>query len=362
MIHIFKRKIKKMIRHTKHCYSVLKLSKDKKKHIYYFGVPMHPNMGDLAQCVCIREFLHSNYPNHEVIEIDTKVFMHSCFPLRKFLKKWVREDELIFFQSGYCTQDIGGIEDLMHQAVMIDYPENKLIILPQTVFFQSKTRENQSSLIYNQHNHLLFLARDQISYDLACRMFPDRPVFAYPDIVTTLIGKETYCDSVSFNERKGILMCMRNDVEKFYSIEEIDCLKKHLEKFESVSMLDTTVGDDINSTTEGVKSFVQNYIQQFSKYKVIITDRYHGTIFSLIANTLVIVIKTKDHKVSTGVDWFKGIYDGSVYYVEDINKIPEFVKELLAKYVICNNSSYFEKQYYNKLKLLIENVLGGNEV
>lgn len=52
-----------------------------------------------------------------------------------------------------------------------------------------------------------------------------------------------------------------------------------------------------------------------SHYKVVITDRYHGTIFSLIANTPVIIIKSTDHKVTTGADWFKGIYDDYVYVI-----------------------------------------------
>ncbi|WP_082026255.1 polysaccharide pyruvyl transferase family protein [Prevotella pectinovora] len=42
-------------------------------------------------------------------------------------------------------------------------------------------------------------------------------------------------------------------------------------------------------------------LQQFAKYQVVITDRYHGTIFSQIVNTPVIVISSTDHKLRSGV-------------------------------------------------------------
>lgn len=70
---------------------------------------------------------------------------------------------------------------------------------------------------------MLFLARDQFSYEQAKEMFPDIRVEAFPDIVTTLIGTLTFN-----NKRNGVCLCTRNDGEKLYSYEEINALKKNL--------------------------------------------------------------------------------------------------------------------------------------
>lgn len=320
-----------------------------KQVIYYFGVPRHANLGDLAQCLCIRSFLAEWFPEYVITEVDSKVFMDENYRQRKLIKECVKEDDLIVFQSGYCTQDLGGIEDLMHQTVMQDFPNNKMLMLPQTIYFQSEERKKQASEIYNAHKHLFFLARDNVSYNIALEMFPDIPVEAYPDIVTTLIGQ------YSFNEsRKGVLLCMRNDTEKYYSEETINELRKKIDEFSSTKQLDTTISEKVDAIYADLQGFIENYIRNFAKYEVIITDRYHGTIFSLIANTPVIVIKTTDHKVKTGVDWFKGIYAENVIYVDDINEVPQMVRKILQRNNIKKNGKYFKETYYDVLRSRFE--------
>ena len=64
---------------------------------------------------------------------------------------------------------------------------------------------------------------------------------------------------------------------------------------------------------------------------VTITDRYHGTIFSLCAGTPVIILKTTDHKVTTGADWFKGVYDDYVYVAKDLDDAYSLCQKVLAK-------------------------------
>lgn len=209
---------------------------NEKKYIYYFGVPEHSNLGDLAQCYCIRRYFNKYFSDYEVIEVFSRNYLDNSFGLRDYLKSAIKQEDLIFFQSGYCTQDLGGREDLMHQAVIQDFPDNKLVLLPQTVFFQNKDRKEQASSVYDAHRRLLFLARDQVSYEYAKEMFPHLHIEAYPDIVTTLIGQYEY----SF-ERDGILFCIRNDAEKYYSDTEINKLIEYFSGTFKCDKLDTTI-------------------------------------------------------------------------------------------------------------------------
>lgn len=346
-------KIRNTVHSIQHTMKVISQSGEEPS-IYYFGVPMHANLGDLAQCMCIRQWLRTSYPEYKVVEVDSKVFMEPSSSLRIMLKKRIKINDLIVFQSGYCTQDIGGVEDLMHQAVMIDYPDNKLIMLPQTVYFQDEKRKKQASDIYDAHQHLFFLARDQVSYNLAKEMFPHRPVYAYPDIVTTLIGRYSFD-----TKRSGILLCMRNDSEKYYTNDEIDRLQALLLKIDRVEKLDTTIPKKLNAETRNLNTYIEEFIQKFAEFKLVITDRYHGTIFSLVADTPVIVLKTNDHKVRTGVDWFKGLYDRNVKYVDSIDGVVECAKEIMARNQKVENRPFFEKEYYAKLRELIEASLEG---
>lgn len=331
--------------------SDIKRTSVERKRIFYFGVPEHSNLGDLAQCYCIRRFFKKHFPGYTVVEIYSRNYLDNSFGLRDYLKHNIREEDLIFFQSGYCTQDLGGREDFMHQAVIQDFPDNQLVMLPQTVYFQSAERKELASKIYDAHKNLFFMARDRVSYETAKEMFPHLMVECYPDIVTTLIGQ------YQFNfERNGILFCIRNDSEKYYSDSEIDGLIERLRAIEKCDRLDTTIRVEPHVIRNDLQKYIEDYFQKFASYKVVITDRYHGTIFSLISNTPVIVIQTKDHKVKTGVDWFKGIFDNQVFYAETLDSAWKIVNEIIRDYTYKKNSCHFEEKYYSKLREEIQGV------
>ena len=348
MVGYIRRLPRRMVRDYRYVRSLKKLDSSSKK-IFYFGVPEHSNFGDLAQCFCIRKFLKEQFLDYKTIEVPSRIYLDNVFNARKLIQDIMSKGDIVFFQSGYCTQDIGGREDLMHQMVLTDFPENKMIMMPQTIFFKSRDREKQASQIYNGHNHLLFLARDAVSYEKAKNMFPDIEVQQYPDIVTTLIGNYNYQ-----YDRKGILFCIRNDSEKYYSDEEIAKLKQNLVDLdEPQDQLDTTIREEYYVILGELQKYIESYFEKFSQYKVVVTDRYHGTIFSLIANTPVVVIKTNDHKVKTGVDWFKGIYDSQIFYADSLEEAEQLVAHIVKNHINEKNKPYFLENYYLKLRSLI---------
>ena len=65
--------------------------------------------------------------------------------------------------------------------------------------------------------------------------------------------------------------------------------------------------------------------------RVVVTDRYHGVIFSVITHTPVIVFKSYDTKISAGIRWFQDLE--WVHYAEKM----EFdeIRRLLEYY--CAN-------------------------
>lgn len=353
-IRAFLGRIRRLPKQTAMDYKNSRLIKTKQqigKKIYYFGVPENSNLGDLAQCFCIRKYLKKYFPEYEVTEVFTRNYLDNSFGIRDYLKTIIKPNDIIFFQSGYCTQDLGGREDLMHQSVMQDFPDNPLVMLPQTVYFRSEARKNQASRIYDAHKRLFFLARDQVSYETAKKMFPHIHVESYPDIVTTLIGQYEY----SF-EREGVLFCIRNDSEKFYSDEQIEDLMRHLDGTKC-DRLDTTIHVEPDVIRNNLKQYIEDYFKKFAHYKLIITDRYHGTIFSLVSNTPVIVIQTKDHKVKTGVDWFKEHYSSQAFFANTLDEAKCLADKILSGYDYKRNDNYFEQEYYGKLRRKIEQEL-----
>lgn len=328
---------------------IFKTSKSNKR-ILYFGIPMHTNLGDQAQKYCIRNWIKENYPEYEVLEIPTRIVVDKRFAFLKELQQNVRLEDIIIFQSGYCTHDLEpSTEDLMHRIVISNFPDNRILMLPQTVYFRSEKRKKLSSEIYNMATRMLFLARDRVSYEIAQGMFPKLKIQMYPDIVTTLIGTKAFT-----KKRNGIFLCTRRDCEKYYSDEEIAWLEKKLSEDCNIDYGDTTIDDcDPYWLDQNIEVKLNEIFEQYASYRIVITDRYHGTIFSLIAGTPVIVVKTHDHKVSTGVEWFKGIYD-YVYFADSLENAYVIAKKILGESVKCRPEPYFKKEYYDHLRKAFE--------
>lgn len=321
--------------------------KNRGRTIFYLGIPVHTNLGDLAQGVCIREWIKKNYPDCTVIEIETNAIVNTKFSVLKNIKKYYKVNDFIVFQSGYTTTDLGGFADEMHKSVMQSLPEAKMLMMPQTIFFKSEDRKRQTADCYNSMKHMLFLARDRVSYGMAKEMFPDIPVRQFPDIVTTFIGK------YSFNyKREGILFCRRNDSEKYYSDEEIASLIEKCKSIADVEQTDTTKSGRKNDIVKNAKQYIESELDRYAHYKLIITDRYHGTILSLVAGTPVIIIKTNDHKVVTGAEWFKGVYDDYVYLADSLEDSYRIAKKLYFEERNYQLEPYFERAYYDKLPTL----------
>lgn len=318
--------------------------------IYYCGIPVHGNLGDLAQGVCIRRWLKKNYPDYHVTEIETNSLVntrHSC--LNKLKRGFNNQTDFVIFQSGYTTTDLGGYADVMHQAVINVLPDARILMMPQTIFFKTEERERLCSQVYNGHKKMLFLARDVISYEKAKEMFPDIPKKCFPDIVTTLIGSLE-----SNTKREGIIFCLRDDGEKYYSEQELSTL---LEQCKSIARVDRTDTTKDKSVVCEAERFINSEINLYSKYKVMITDRYHGTILSLVAGTPVVIIKTTDHKVTSGADWFKGVYDDYVYLAENLEEAYQLVKKIYSRERYETLKPYFEENYYDKLPAMFEEMV-----
>lgn len=312
------------------------LSNDRK--IWYLCVPIHNNLGDYAQYVCISKWIRECFQDWNVIEIPTIPLRFDYWNVFSILKKIVNTEDIIVFQSGYTSTDLHE-DEYVHRKVVKCFVNNKIIFLPQTVKYSSEEQGKKTALIYNHHHHLLFIARDVVSYKTALNFFVNVRIKLLPDIVTTLIG------SNSFNSiKRGIFFCLRHDSEKRYSDFTINNI------FLPLSSEFDEWGDTTLSSGESCNEQVLfEQINRFARHKVTITDRFHGTIFSLIASTPVVVLETIDHKVSEGANWFIESYPQYIRKVSTVESAYKEAEKLMKSELepICGD--YFYQTYYAPL-------------
>ena len=333
----------------------------KKRKCFVLCHPVHANLGDQAQLMCTDRWIKDNFPNCKIVHLGTfiltinfppysKLFISTCSTLITLfvLKIVVRKTDLFIGHSGYFMIDHhNGWK--MFTDIMYYFPNNKMIIFPQTINFYNPLIKKLVADKWNRHKNLTLLCRDEVSYKNACEMFPSIQLLLYPDIVTSLIGTRIYKKN-----REGILFCMRNDIESFYKVDDIDVLMNRFGQIRK-ERVDTTLSISQKEMDVRREQLINNMIEKISTYKVVITDRYHGTIFSVIASTPVIVLSSADHKLSSGVKWFpKEIFNEYISYAQDLDEAYELAVNILNRdNLTYNNPPYFKEKYWDVLKSLL---------
>ena len=320
-----------------------------RRMVFLFGVPGHRNMGDQAQTYCIQKWLKLNYPKYGLMSFTLGKSTEKVYAL---LRKFIRKKDLLICHSGYHITDLY-YERLPYMELAKRFKDHKIIIFPQTVFFIDRTKLEENAKIFNDHGKLLLMCRDQVSFEEAKTYFSSCKLLLMPDIVTSLIGLHKFD-----NHRDGVLFCMRNDKEAFYSKEMIDGLRARFSGVHT-EMTDTTLADlSADYIMQNRESILMKLFNDYSHYKVVITDRYHGTIFSLIAGTPVVVIGSTDHKLSSGVQWFPKDFSDYVSFANSLDdaylKATALLKRNDLNYTL---PSYFKEKYYDNLKSEIEHFI-----
>lgn len=323
----------------------LRLLFSKRKAVYLFGFPIHSNLGDQAQAYCITNWLSENYPEHTIIAFNWR----NSFGLPLWiLRKIMTSEGVIFFHSGYLMVD-HHLELPIYCKVIEKFHDHRIVILPQTINLQSEATKERVVSAFNAHPNLHLLCRDEISLATAQELFPKCKLLLFPDFVTSLIGTKTYN-----SERNGTLFCMRNDIEAHYSKEDILGLRNRLKQHTATELSDTTIKLMRYELEPKREMLIQSMLEEFSKFKLIITDRYHGTIFSLIANTPVIVLSSADHKLSSGVKWFSEDFEDYIAYAGNLDEAYDLAIRMLNIRERAPLKPHFREMYYDQLLTKIE--------
>lgn len=265
------------------------------------------------------------------------------------LESIISSNDIIINQSGatFCNrhEDHG-----MHRYLLQTFKHNKIIFMPQTVDLTDEGEMGITANLFNAHPYAFFIARDPESYRMVKETFDNDRILLCPDIVTTLIGNVKLN-----NSRKGILICKRIDGEKKYSDANISKLMTDLRRIsDTVDLTDTNFDHTIEYTYANLDKILFDKFSMFAKYEVILTDRYHGMIFALIANTPVVVLPTTGHKVREGAKWFKKDYPQSILFSETPEEAYGAVKVFLKNKVHVTNECLYKRRYFDHLKELIE--------
>lgn len=145
------------------------------KKCVILDVPAYPNVGDQLIWAGMEDFFRSN-------KIDC-VYRSSChtFTYREFTT-----DTIICLVGGGNFGDLWrGLQEFKNRIVQL-YPNNKIVIFPQSVYYSDISLCNFDSKIFAQHNGIYICARDVESFVFLQQHFKNE-VLLVPDMVLYLL-------------------------------------------------------------------------------------------------------------------------------------------------------------------------------
>lgn len=305
--------------------------------VLFVMTPTHGNLGDhaiaKASCSVFKRFQIS------FIEITTQELVL----LKKYKRLNIMNHKFIIVNGGGNLGTLWFPVELLFRAIIKCNPDSRIVCLPNTIFYdnteQGMKEFEESKKIYNVHQQIRIYARERVSYEVMKTAYRD--VVLMPDMVLAMNESRRGINE----QRHGCFLCLRNDIEKTLTQEEVRLIYNQTAKiFDSDIVISDMVADhNIPRNKRNIE--LDSKFDEFRNAKLVITDRLHGMVFAAITGTPCIVINSKSPKVRGCYEWIKQLE--YVKFADSVKDIEKIYKEIPDWEFVFDNSSL--QEYYEDL-------------
>lgn len=265
----------------------------KRPKILYLDAPDYGNLGDQAIALAINKFAEEHFSDFDFYELSYAEYPN----YEKFILENITEKDIIFLTGGGNMGNYYRLYEAVRRRIIAKFPKNLIVVFPQTIDYSQnifgKLSSKKSSKVYSKHSKMILCAREQKSFEIMKDLYGKNTVLLCADVVLTL---KPYDFGL---ERTGLATCLRNDIERALSEEQHEDIIKCLSKYGTVAELTTTYNGKIDKSNR--EEIIIERLREFSKNKLVVTDRLHGMIFCAITNTPCVAFDNTNKKI-------KGVY------------------------------------------------------
>jgi pyruvyl transferase EpsO len=284
---------------------------DRRQRCIYIDYPVHTNVGDLLINLGSEHF----FAEHG-LHIWRR-YSYWDFPKRI---AGITKNDVLLLHGGGNFGDLYSVHQRLRESIIKQYPDNRIIVLPQTVHFKSRDRESASIREIAKHRNLHVFARDYCSLE-RLQSGGLESCSAMPDMAHSLAGTLKPSTAVSY----GTLHIIRCDDEgsgrpASLTAEDGPCIDWA-----------GTFGKFSRSTNSSVSRFyrgmarygprvdlhrvwywhrdrlIRDGINACSAFRTIVTNRLHVMLLGLLLDRRVIAFDNNYGKLSSYYDsWLYG--------------------------------------------------------
>jgi pyruvyl transferase EpsO len=279
---------------------------DTTKRVVFFDYPLHLNVGDLLIQAGTERFLAENkihiWKRYSVYDMPSSI-------------RGMEDDVVIFCQGG---GNFGDLYQFIHESrerVLQLYPRNPIVVLPQTVYFESQDRLQKSMERYRSHRNCHIFARDARSLETLQRAGIHRSS-AMPDMSHYLWGS-LLADLSSDLEPQPMRLVRRDKESKAHAVlhgagctaqvcDWRNIVARSTSRFARLTIKAILIQCALGLHTQKYWQWrpmqdraIRDGVRFFSRYRKIYTNRLHAMLLGLLLEREVCAFDNSYGKLSS---------------------------------------------------------------
>lgn len=284
----------------------------------FLDLPYYGNIGDTLIWEGAREFL--------------KTLPYKCLYYASkdsFRYRQLPADVVILLHGGGNFGDLYRLHSEFRKKIIELYPANRIIILPQTVFYEDKNLVTGDATFYAKHSNVTICAREQYSYDFLRKHFKNN-ILLVPDMAFFI-----NLDNYKVSEDEGRVLYLKRIDKELVDDHSLRGIPAHAEQhdwptyeyhYAAFAMVDRTAFwlrrilkacgfknvsarvDDWKRNWYYRRKYLQIGISFLSPYSLIYTTRLHVLILGVLLGKEIYLINNTSGKVINFYrTWLKGV-------------------------------------------------------
>lgn len=276
----------------------------------FLDLPYYSNIGDTLIWKGAEELLKS---------VPYKCLLRCSY--QTFQYPELAEDIVIIMMGGGNWGDLYAPHNELRRNVVKRYPNNKIVILPQTVYYEGIRNARNDAKIFRQHERLTICARDKYSYRFLKAFGFCENILLVPDMAFCINVDELkrYCKPVLHKdlifqrvdkEKTGIEMIKglteNSDVSDWPCYETTEPQAEHL--YELIKDKKYQEADEYAVKTY-LPARVRAGVEMISQYDKVFSNRLHGAILAILLGKEVYILDNSYGKISQYYNTWLQDYD-----------------------------------------------------
>ncbi len=289
--------------------------------VVYVDYPMYHNIGDLAILLGAHYFLQENFlkPIHN--------FSVANFP-------WgseIPDDTVIMCQGGGNFGDLWGDFQKFRERLVASYPRNRIVMLPQSIYFADSGAATRMRAVFERHNDLHIFARERNSREHLLARFPAANVQLCPDMAHALWPR-IYLDRERNSKE---LYLFRDDKERNaaaverapHGVDAIDwsaiITPEDQAEARKIATSSASADEQFQAWLQHATKMFNRAMNLFAGYGHLTTDRLHGHIIACLTGLPNTFVANAYHKNESYYETWTKPLSQTVKFIGAASRSPE---------------------------------------